>query len=174
MKFEKVEIDSNELSLTAKLTTLLALTFEETNLYITPFFNLEVPENKRGHPYMADLLVTSTHEKEHTRNAIAIKHEKHLKMLIEVKKTVTSDLVMMDPSHLIEMLLYVKYMMKLSKQNMLLGAITDGIVIHCFDFRIGITEKLLVTGCACVKGNDAKTITALPTILSHFGYLESS
>ena len=75
-------MDSNKLSLTAKLACLEA--FENTNFHVTPFYNLQVPEGRRGHPYLTDLLIH--HAIEDTRNPITV-HGKQLVMIISCGRT---------------------------------------------------------------------------------------
>ena len=114
-----IEVDANELSLTAKLTSVVALSIKGTHHVLTPFYNLLVTEGKRGHPYMSDLLVHNI--------AISVSRSKQLVIVLEVKKVVSPDFSVIDHSHLIEMLLYTRYLVTLNQLETLIGGITDGV-----------------------------------------------
>lgn len=78
---------------------------------------------------------------------------------------------MIDPSSVIEMLLYVKYMLILHKpQTSVIGSITDGAIIHSVNFEEEESSgKLIINGCAHFKDNVPASI---PAIIKHFGYSE--
>lgn len=160
-------IDQNELSLTAKLTGQFAIAVQSDDLAITPFHHLQVPESKRGHPYMTDLLVSSYTDELNSKNSILIKRIKRLLMVIEVKKSVGLDFEMLDASHIIEMLLYVKYMLMQFHQKEVIGSITDGSIMHCINFAVAESGLLIMKDCVHLKNEIANSIRP---VLNHFGY----
>ena len=160
------------MSLTAKLTSLLSLAFKDSTSHIAPFYNLKVPENKRGHPYMSDVIITTVTTGEVVENAITVTRHKNIVMILEVKKVVSTEATMLDHSHIIEMLLYVTYMMMIYKQTKTIGVLTNGSVAHCFNLEMSLeSRKLLMKGYIAVNGSDAtQTMNSLPSVISKFGY----
>ena len=53
-------------------------------------------------------------------------------------------IAMVDPSHLFEMLIYVRYLITLKEQKELIGAITDGLTWHCFNLEVQYTSSHLL------------------------------
>ena len=139
----KIVVDGNELSLTAKLTSLQAIYIQDTGYYITPFYNLQVPEGRKGHRYMSDFLVYNS--------ALAVSKKQQLVMLLEVKKQISSDICMIDHSNIIEMLLYVRYLISLNCLNALIGGLTDGHNAHCVRFILSSNNKLKMEKCGHMK-----------------------
>lgn len=47
----------NELSLTTKITIILMAALQKTRCVVSPFVNLNVPEARKGHLYMMDIVI---------------------------------------------------------------------------------------------------------------------
>ena len=83
--------------------------------------------------------------------ALAVSKKRQLVMVLEVKKQVSSDICMVDHSHVIEMLLYVKYLISLNCLEALIGGITDGKNAHCIKFIVNDNKKLKMDKCGHMK-----------------------
>ena len=158
-------MEPNELSLTPKITFLLTLVFRDTNYKITPFKHLMVTEGRRGHPYMSDIILSEEKEVEVENNSITVAHSEELIMLVEVKKSISLELSLVDPSTVIEMLLYVQYLLMMYKQSKIIGAITDGSTWHCFNLEKKDDSHLLVKKYAYIKDHDVWSVNNVPELL---------
>jgi len=107
----------NELSVSLKLAILIAVGLAGYNCQLLPFYVLPHKKPGPGHPYMLDFLmkcystaandlISSLTTDNSVRSVTAITDEFQLKVIIEIKKSVATDLVMVDCSALIEMLIY--------------------------------------------------------------------
>ena len=79
----------------------------------------------------------STDDAEDTSRFTVLKDGK-LIMIVEVKKTVNTNLVFIDAQDVIELLVYCQYLMRLHGLSEILGTLTDGRVWHTM--KMGIQE----------------------------------
>jgi len=70
------------------------------------------------------------------RSVTALGDEELIKVVIEVKKVVAADLMMVDNASMMEMMMYCYYILKLNQQDEVLGILMDGCSWHCFNLRI--------------------------------------
>ena len=68
--------------------------------------------------------------------------EKTISYATGSKKQISSDICMIDHSNIIEMLLYVRYLISLNCLNALIGGLTDGHNAHCMRFILSSNNKL--------------------------------
>ena len=95
-------------------------------------------------------------------SAISVSRSKQLVMVLEVKKVVSSDSSMIDHLHLIEMLLYARYLISMNQLETLIGGITDGVNTHCIKFQLN-TNKLKM-----VKSGHMKEKLNILEVLTYF------
>lgn len=119
----------NKLSLTTKITIILMIALENTSFTVSPFTVLHTRGQRKGHPFMIDVVIE--HETigsqpldDGNTSASSIivlnKADKKLTAVIEVKKSINADFELVDPSAIIEMIPYVRYM-NLHKENTMIG-----------------------------------------------------
>ena len=70
---------------------------------------------------MSDVIITNVTTGEVVENAITVTRHKNIVMILEVKKVVSTEATMLDHSHIIEMLLYVTYVMMIYKKSKTIG-----------------------------------------------------
>ena len=56
-------------------------------------------------------------------------------MVVEIKKSVPVDLMMSNPSDILEILIYCRYLMKINGTSAVLGVLTDGANWNCLSFE---------------------------------------
>ena len=102
-----IKFEANESAILLKVTLLMLVALESQDCIIAPYRALEIPVKKSGHPYMTDMLVTKIQEMTPDDGSIAtvLKNEAIL-IIIECKKAVSQSFPMIDPSDIIEMLIY--------------------------------------------------------------------
>ena len=104
-----------------------------------------------------------------TDSSITVAHsiKEEFIMLVEVKKMIPLKIAMVDPSLLIEMLMYVRYLITLKEQKELIGAITDGSTWHHFNLEVQHTSShLLVKRYVYMSDHDVRIISNVPHLIA--------
>lgn len=155
---------------------------QATNYVVSPFVHLNVPEARKGHPFMTDILIeavscsldeaqasgNSSDEAQANNNSsdetpgssdtniltlTDSNIDSNIIAVIEVKKGINGDVLLVEPKFVIEMLLYVQYLMALHEKDSLIGMITDGTSWHCMQFSSASNSKLSVNKFLSFEAN---------------------
>ena len=123
---------------------MISASLKSNNYEVKPFHSLELPTNakKVGHPYVVDMVISDSESSDNSttldeQSSVATVHKgRSLFMVIEVKKAVPAKFSMNEPTNVIEMLIYCKYLMTLyDHQTPLIGILTDGFSWHCMKLK---------------------------------------
>jgi len=170
-----LSMQPNELSLTTKITIMLIVALQKSEYVVFPFVNLNVPESRKGHPYMMDIMIeentfsSSSIGLDNASNTlVAVKYmtSKNIIAMVEVKRSVNVDLILVEPKTVIETIVYIQYMISLHDQHMLIGIITDGSVWHCLQFSSQSESiQLSVHKYMTFIANEIEVMGILPQVL---------
>ena len=129
--------EANENAVLLKVTLLMAMALKPLNCKVVPYHALELPVNKRGNPFVVDMLVTEPSEPSDTQadepssSVTMVSQEDAVVMVVEVKKSVSVLFQRAEPDDVIELLIYSRYILDLKKQNSIIGILTDSNTWHC-------------------------------------------
>ena len=172
-----VSMESNEHSLTVKLTFLLAVAFQATDIKVVPFVMMSVPQIRRGHPYEMDLLFAkgfnnsmddTTTTSSTPITTLAHGTSRKVIAVVEIKKSVSRDFKLVESSAMIELILYVRYMMTLTQCNKMMGILTDGSSWHCLEFTGDDSVLLNIKRYVSFCGTEIQIIGTVPQLFNHY------
>ena len=189
------KMQPNELSLTARITFYLMMALQPTDYVVSPFVNLSLPDGKKGHPYMADIFLEQKIDdvsiNEVSIDQVSIDEvsideaspstdvaspsideatwimtpDSKVKAIVEVKKSVNDDILLVEPKVVIETALYVRYVMNLYGEEALTAMITDGTTWHCIKFSSSNETHLKVRKYLTFHAKEQQLAGILPTVL---------
>ena len=127
---------------------MMAAELKNLSCEIIPYYCVEIPK-KPGHPYMTDIIIeTSTSASNDmptlsdtpvevipavsTESNFATVHQSNeVVMVVEIKKSLSVEFKMINPSDIMEILVYCRYILKLHGISTILGVIMYGANWHC-------------------------------------------
>ena len=86
---------------------------ESTNYIVLLFVNLNIPEPQKSHPFMTDILIEDLSSSNTAPTTVTVASDSRIVVVIEVKKAINSDFMLVEPKTVIKTLIYVHYIMAL-------------------------------------------------------------
>ena len=193
---ECFEYDRNENSVSLQVAMRLSCALRNLKCFkILPFHNI-LPEHikRKGHPYQTDFLVKALRqhkEKEVSEprastseslsdeeieshmgksdHITAVKEGDKVVMLIEVKKLVATNFLLIDIHDTIELLVYCHYTLNVHGQKSIAGVITDGYNWHCLCLGMaeGRDDLEILKYTSFASSNEKEIFSLIPSLLSH-------
>jgi len=138
------------------------------------FHVLEFPTKKVGHPNVVDMVVSENKSscdliasEEVSTSVAAVCKDSSVIMLIEVKKVIPAKFLTNEPSDVLKMLIYCRYVSQLYVLTLLVGVLTDGSSWHCMmlgSMKNGRMKLLKYHHFTCT--DELKIIGTIPELLN--------
>ena len=185
-----IKFEPNENAVLLKITLMIAISLNGCE--VVPFHSLELETQKKGHPYVVDMIVESRGDlsrpsasfqdetssqddtsfqgqnlSEQHSSFTMVSQNNSLLMVIEVKKTISVSFAANDPANVIEMLIYSLYLLSMRKQSSsILGILTDGLTWHCLSLQHSDNNHMKLLKYCCISDkNEELIIGTIPHLL---------
>ena len=154
---------------------MMSAALKSNGCEVIPFHVLELPTKKVGHPYVADVVISESESSGDnstisddalSASVVTVHRDRSLIMVIEVKKSISAKFFMSEPSDVIELLIYCKYLLTLHKQKSVLSVLTDGFSWHCMSLKLADNGCMrILKYCNFTSTDELLIIGTIPALL---------